>query len=504
MKFIKSLSLALLVMGGTFLNAQEAPKREFRGAWLQTVYQEQFAKMDRGTMQKYLCDMLDKLQDVGINAIVFQVRPSSDAFYASKIEPWSRHLTGRQGKAPASGWDPMEFLIEECHKRNMEFHAWLNPYRVTTSKNELLTMNHIYHKNPEWFVEYDGKIYFDPGLPQSRRHIRKVVADIVSRYDVDAIHMDDYFYPYPVKGLEFPDDASFAAYHKQMGFAANQRKDWRRQNVNILIKGIREEITAHKPWVRFGISPFGIYRNQRTDPMGSKTNGLQNYDDLYADVLRWTREGWVDYMVPQVYWEIGHTAADYETLAHWWDKHANDRHMYIGQSISRSLDNGSHLTTSDNHFGEKIELTRKLPNISGNCFWYGYQIANNEHRVATALSQKFHATPALIPAYSHINNQAPKEVKKVKANWSPEGYMLSWDRVETKDEMQKQHYFCVYQFDANEKIDLEDGSKLIGTTRSTTFKLPYNNGKTKYRYVVTAVDRMHNESTKGTAKKIKL
>ncbi len=484
--------------------AQEPVKREFRGAWFQTVYQDQYARMSRGEMQKYITDLLDKMQTTGINAIIFQIRPSADAFYNSKIEPWSRYLSGRQGKAPHPAWDPMDFIIEECHKRNIEFHAWLNPYRVTTSKNEILTTSHIYHQHPEWFVEYDGKIYFDPGLPQSRKFIRNVVKDIVERYDIDAIHMDDYFYPYPVAGKPFPDDTSFRTYHRKMGFNENQRDDWRRQNVNILIKSLHEDIRSVKPWVRFGISPFGIYRNRKNDPNGSNTNGLQNYDDLYADVTRWTNEGWVDYMMPQIYWEIGHKAADYETLAKWWDNHANERHMYVGQSISRSLDGNSNLTSSHNHFNNKMNMTRKLPNIQGNCFWYGYQIAANENGVGTILKEKYHTTPALIPAYDFIDDRKPENVKKLKAKWTPDGYILSWQTKPTDDELQKQIYFCIYRFDKNEKPDLEDASKIVEITRNTFYKLPYEKGKHKYRYVVTAVDRLHNESEKGTSKKIKL
>lgn len=505
MKIFKSFALlSLLILQAYQGFAQQAVKREFRGAWLQTAYQEQYTRMNRAEMQSYLIDQLDRLELAGINAIIFQIRPSSDAFYNSKLEPWSRFLTGRQGKGPVPAWDPTEFIIEECHKRNMEFHAWLNPYRVTTSKNELLTNSHIYHKNPEWFVEYDGKIYFDPGLPQSRKFIRTVVKDIVQRYDVDAIHMDDYFYPYPVAGKDFPDDRSFATYREKMGFTASQKKDWRRQNVNILIKSLHDDIRELKPWVRFGISPFGIYRNKRNDPNGSETNGLQNYDDLYADVLRWTREGWVDYMLPQLYWEIGHKAADYATLARWWDQNGNDRHMYIGQSISRSLDENGNLKNSDNHFSKKMDMTRRLPNINGNCFWYGYQIANNESGIATVLSKKYHKTPSLIPAYEFIDNIKPAAIKKLKAKWSPEGYILTWKTRETDDEMQKQIYFCIYRFENGEKVNLEDASRIVATTRETSYLLPYDNGKTRYRYVVTAVDRMHNESEKGVSKKVKL
>jgi uncharacterized lipoprotein YddW (UPF0748 family) len=505
---LKSLipaAAALLLMGQPAAMQAESPKREFRGAWLQTVFQGQYATMGREQMQRYFDTTLDKLQAAGINAVIFQVRPAADAFYPSDLEPWSRFLTGRQGAAPSPQWDPMAYLIEACHKRGMEFHAWLNPYRATASKGERLSAGHIYNEHPEWFVEYDGKLYFDPGLPQCRKFFRSVVADIIARYDVDAIHMDDYFYPYPVAGQAFPDDASFASYRAKMGFGANERGDWRRQNVNILIKSIHDDIRASsKPWVRFGISPFGIYRNRKSDPDGSLTNGLQNYDDLYADVLRWTREGWVDYIAPQLYWEQGHKAADYTTLLAWWDKHANDVPLYIGQSISRSLDGDRSLTRSNSHMTSKLEMTREAEHVDGNIFWYGYQIADNESGVADVLKRKFHKLPALIPAYTHIDAKPPKEVKRLKARWTPEGYELQWKARSTRDELQRQVYFAVYRFAKGEKHDLNRADRLVGTTRETRFLLPYDDGSTRWEYVVTAVDRCHNESKKGKSKGVKL
>jgi uncharacterized lipoprotein YddW (UPF0748 family) len=267
-----------LAVQAQFVSTSAHPKREFRAAWIQAV-NGQFRGIPTDRLKQILINQLNSLQGAGINAIIFQVRPEADALYASQYEPWSRFLTGVQGKAPEPYWDPMQFMIEECHKRSMEFHAWINPYRVKTSLKNELSPIHIYNSHPEWFVTYGDQLYFDPALPESRNHICKVITDIVSRYDVDAIHMDDYFYPYPVKGMDFPDDASFARY----GGGFSNKADWRRSNVNILIQKIHETVRGLKPWVKFGVSPFGIYRNQSSDPLGSATNGLQNYDDLYDD-----------------------------------------------------------------------------------------------------------------------------------------------------------------------------------------------------------------------------
>ena len=217
-KIFLSAALMLSALASTAFAAETTnPKTEFRGAWIHTVHQGQYAKMTTEENKAYLRDILDKLKVAGCNAVVFQVRPSADALYPSEFEPWSRFLTGKAGVAPAPMWDPLQFMIDESHARGMELHAWLNPYRVTTSKNEKLPANHIYNKYPERFLTYDGKLYFDPGLPENRKFIEDVVKDIVTRYNVDAIHMDDYFYPYPVKGVVFPDGKSFCKVWKRHG-----------------------------------------------------------------------------------------------------------------------------------------------------------------------------------------------------------------------------------------------------------------------------------------------
>ncbi len=475
----------------------EYPKREFRGAWLHTVGQSRYMERDRDAMQRYLSETLDSLQQMGINAVIFQVRPSADAFYPSTLEPWSRYLTGTQGVAPSPQWDPLQYIIEQCHARNMELHAWLNPYRANTNVDVPLAPSHIYHKHPEWFVRYGNQLYFDPGLPECREFIGRVVDDIVKRYDVDAIHMDDYFYPYPIAGNEFPDDGSYARYGKGMN-----RGEWRRENVNRLIEELHHIIRARKPWVRFGISPFGIYRNRASDPAGSDTNGLQNYDQLYADVLLWARKGWVDYLMPQLYWEVGHKAACSEVLIYWWNAHANQRHLYIGQDVERTM-NALDINPRYTQLNRKIQLSRYLDHVGGNCFWPGYSLLENYKGSADALKGYYHARQSLIPAYTFIDSQAPDEVKGLRTRWTAKGFELQWKRKNTRDEMQRQIYFCVYRFDKGEPIDLSDVSHLAAITRETRVLLPYERGSREYTYVVTAVDRMHNES-EGKSKKVKL
>ena len=491
----------LLMAGGVFAQVQTGsayPKREFRAAWIQSV-NGQFRGMPTEKLKQNLIGQLNSLQKAGINAIIFQVRPEADALYASRLEPWSRLLTGVQGKAPEPYWDPMQFMIDECHKRGMEFHAWINPYRTKTTLKSELAPNHVYNIHPEWFVTYGDQLYFDPALPESRRHICMVVSDIVSRYDVDAIHMDDYFYPYPIKGKDFPDDASFARF----GGGFSNKGDWRRSNVNVLIKKLHETIREIKPWVKFGVSPFGIYRNESSDPLGSKTKGLQNYDDLYADVLLWAREGWIDYNIPQIYWHIGHPVADYETLVKWWARNTENRPLFIGQSVMNTVQNADPKNPSINQLPRKMALQRAYQTIGGSCQWPASAVVENVGKYRDALIVEYHKYPALPPVFDFIDNEAPAKVRKMKPVWTEDGYILFWTAPKYKEEMNRAVQYVVYRFNDKEKVNIDDPSHIVAITRDNFYKLPYEDGKTKYRYVVTALDRLHNES-KSVGKKIKL
>lgn len=490
--------LMLLCIVGVTDAQNRFPKREFRGAWIQCV-NGQFQGMSAQQMQQMLTRQLNYLQDAGINAVIFQVRAEADALYRSSFEPWSRFLTGVQGKAPSPRWDPLQFMIDACHERGMELHAWINPYRAKTKGTAALSPNHPYNKFPERFIEYDGQLYFDPGLLENRKYICMIVRDIVSRYDVDAIHMDDYFYPYPNPAVKFRDDPSFAQYGR--GYA--NKADWRRDNVNVLIKEIHQTVRACKPWVKFGVSPFGIYRNQKNDPNGSATNGLQNYDDLYADVLVWVNNGWVDYNIPQIYWEMGHKAADYTTLVRWWAKNSAHRPLFIGQDVMRTVKARDLQSPSIHQMAAKMRLQRSFSTIQGSCQWYSTALVQNPGNYGTMLKQEYHRYPALMPKFTFMDNEAPGKVKKLKPVWTEDGYMLFWTAPKAKNEMDKAVQYVVYRFRKDEKVNLDDATRIVAITRSNYHKLPYENGKTKYRYVVTALDRLQNES-KPVSKKIKL
>lgn len=364
----------------------------FRGAWIATVANIDWPSAEAvGNTEKQQAEMtwlLDSLERIGINAIIFQVRPTADALYKSEYEPVSHWLTGTQGSwGEQTPWDPLEWTIEQAHAHHMEVHVWLNPYRVNLNKTDtsILAPDHIMRQHPEWFWEYAKQWYFNPGLPITRAWICTIVQDIVSRYDVQGIHMDDYFYPYPVGGKPLPDEDTFTA--NPRGFT--DIRDWRRDNVNMAIQDIRNTIKECKPEVQFGISPFGVWRNAKTDPTGSATTaGITNYDDLYADIRLWIQNGWIDYVLPQLYWEIGKKVADYEVLAHWWANEVRGTKckLYIGMAPYR-LENASKKTPwgQGNEIERQMILNRTIPEITGECFYSTRPLLRNPRGVCDSI-----------------------------------------------------------------------------------------------------------------------
>lgn len=493
------LSVLLLLPVSELVAQESRPKREFRGAWIQCV-NGQFLGLGTQEMQRTLSYQLDELQKDGVNAIIFQVRAECDALYASRYEPWSRFLTGRQGTPPSPYWDPLQWMIDECHRRGMELHAWINPYRAKTKDTRELAVNHIAVTHPERVFDYDGLKILDPGQRENCDYILRIVGDIVSRYDVDGLHIDDYFYPYPVAGVAIPDQASYNRYGRQFTSVA----DWRRDNVDVFIKALGEEIHRIKPWVKFGVSPFGIYRNKRSDPNGSATSGLQNYDELYADVLKWVNNGWIDYCVPQLYWEIGHKAADYQELIGWWNRHAANRPLYIGEDVLRTVKYPDPQNPNVHQLGAKHRLHRQCANVKGTVLWYAKAAVDNPGNYGTVLRTDYWRYPALQPLMPFIDSEAPEKVRKVKARWTAQGYTLQWQPAKkAKGWQDEAHQYVVYRFAKGEKIDLSNPARIAAITREPRYVLPYDHGKTRWVYVVTALDRMSNES-EGKAKKVKL
>lgn len=368
---------------------------EFRGVWIATVgnidwpLQNQF---DSESQQAEFINQLDMHQRNGMNAVIVQVRPASDAFYPSPYEPWSQWLTGKQGRAPFPYYDPLEFTIEEAHKRGFEYHAWCNPYRASLSPNRsALAPSHVARLHPEWFVEYGGKLYFDPGNREGQDWVVAVIRDMVSRYDIDALHMDDYFYPYPIAGKRFPDQASYKKYGNGMSLS-----DWRRSNVDSIILKLSTAIKETKPWVKFGISPFGIWRNNDKDPNGSPTvGGLSNYDDLYADILLWMKNDWIDYVAPQLYWEFDHPIADYQVLLDWWNQNTYGKHCYIGLGIYRAGSNAA--WRNRDQIPRQLDSLRTKPNVQGAVYYSSKIFKSNPNGWSDSLRHNYYREPALIP-----------------------------------------------------------------------------------------------------------
>ena len=498
-KLMLSVLCALCSISGLW--SQQAPKREFRGAWIQCV-NGQWLGLSTSQQQARLTQQLDALQRIHVNTIMFQVRAEADALYASPYEPWSRFLTGRQGQAPAPYWDPLQWMIEQCHKRGMECHAWINPYRAKTRDTRELANNHPFCVHPERFFRYGDLLIFHPGIKENRDWICHIVHDILNRYDVDGIHMDDYFYPYPQAGIEIPDAEQYQLHGR--GFSSIG--DWRRDNVNRLIQELHDTIRTIKPWVKFGVSPFGIYHNHKEGDIlpGSATRGSENYAVLYADVLKWVNNGWVDYNIPQLYWNIGYKVADYEELIRFWARYSANRPLFIGQDIPRSLKEPDPKNPAQNQLPAKLSLQRSLPTVEGSCIWYSSVIADNMGGCTDYLAKTFYKYPALQPRMPFIDDKAPGKVRKVKALWMPDGYYLFWLKPKPlKNEKSDTQQYVVYRFKKGEKVNLENPAHIVAITDQNCLKLPYMKGKDKYIYYITALDRLHNES-KEVKKSIKL
>ena len=486
------------------LNAQVASNREFRGVWVATVNNIDWPSkpgLSSEEQKKEVVEILDMHAKNKMNAIIMQIRPAADAMYQSDLEPWSRYLTGTPGKAPHPFYDPLSFWIEQCHERNMEFHAWLNPFRVALNASEPLAANHIAFQHPDWIVNYGGKLYFDPGLPQACEFVVKVVNDIVARYDVDAIHFEDYFYPYPLKE-DFPDTSSFAKYNR--GFLAVQKADWRRGNVDHIIQMLSVNIKKTKPWVKFGISPFGVWRNKADDVDGSETTaGTTNYDHLYADILKWQKNGWIDYCLPQLYWQIGHASVDFQTLSNWWAAHSYNRAMYIGQAVYKLEANSTIPEWKDpNQLIKQIQLIRQIPQIGGSAFYSSIHFKRDLFGFTQSLQNQTYKNPALVPAMPWIDNKAPNPPQRFRKR----GHKLKWKTDPAVAEMDKTVGYLVYLNPVGQAFDAKnpDHTFTITHEKSMVFKPHKRKLRKKYEIRISALDRLHNESTVSKVKVMKL
>lgn len=395
MKFFLSLFLPIAFCQLPIISFSQT-KAEFRGVWVATVENIDWpskGNYNSDSQKTEFIRLLDMHQRNGMNAMIVQIRPVTDAFYPSRYEPWSEYLTGKQGQPPVPYYDPLEFMIAETHKRGMEFHAWMNPYRaVFNISKSSVAATHITKIHPEWFLNYGDKKYFDPGIKEAQQYVTNVVQDVVSRYAVDAIHFDDYFYPYRITGKEFPDEESYAKYGNGMN-----KDDWRRSNVDSIIVSLSKVIKKENPTCQFGISPFGVWRNIAKDSInGSNTRaGQTNYDDLYADILLWLKKNWIDYVAPQIYWEFEQKAAPYQTVLDWWSKNTYGKNCYIGLGIYKA---GSNVYWKDTmQLPRQIEALRNTPNIQGMIFFSSKSFEKNINGWADSLRLNYFKEPAKTP-----------------------------------------------------------------------------------------------------------
>lgn len=492
-RFVVVLAVAFLSIMSLPSVAQRWPKRELRAAWVTTVMNIDWPSkkgLSVGEQQQEFARLLDTLQRIGMNAVIVQVRPVADAFYPSSYEPWSEYLSGTQGQPSLPWYNPLTFMIHEARLRGLEFHAWFNPYRASMNANLVYADNHPIRQHPEWFVEYDGKYYYDPGHPEAKEYVLQSIMETVKHYDLDAVHFDDYFYPYRIANVEFPDSCSFEA----NGIKTFENKDdWRRSNVDSFVEELSGRIKAEKPHMKFGISPFGVWRNFDKDSTGSKTRaGQTNYDDLYADVLKWLRQGWIDYVTPQLYWHIGFEVADYAVLLDWWSKHTYGKHLYIGHGAYRIGGKG---WEDPNELLNQVTLNRDYGGVQGSMYFSSKVFLQNKDSVNRRMNH-IYAYPSLVPVMDWLPAEKPAAPELVSIRGSQQdGVVIEWrGGLSSADS-----YYVIYRFNKDETLNTEDATRIIAIVPRNTYRtMSWSDRKTQkhtqYLYAVTAVSRLHHES----------
>ncbi|GAB3418065.1 family 10 glycosylhydrolase [Flindersiella endophytica] len=487
------------------------PKRQLRSYWIASVTNIDWPSRTGLTAEQQQTEYLgwlDLAQERQLNSVIVQIRPTADAFWPSPYEPWSRWLSGTQGTDP--GYDPLAFAVRETHKRNLEFHAWFNPYRVSMNdKLEELAPNHPARLHPEWIVLYGGRYYYNPGIPEVRDFVEDAIMDAVEKYDIDGVHFDDYFYPYPVAGQVFNDDATYAQYGG--GFAT--KADWRRNNIDLLISELSQRIKAAKPWVKFGVSPFAVWRNKATDPEGSDTTaGVQTYDDLGADTRKWVREEWIDYIVPQVYWNIGFTAADYAKLIPWWSEQVagTDVQLYIGQATYKvETSTQSPAWQDPSEMTKHLFFNRSYPQVSGDVYFSAIQVRANRLGHMDLLQADHYSRPALLPVMPQLGGWTPHAPAIVNARGESGGVRLTW--ADLQPASKRSTSYAIYRFDGKVRLDacdFTDATHLLTAVRGNGRALQAFTDSTAaagkhYTYAVSALDRVANESRPSQAVTVK-
>ena len=470
-----------------------AGKHQFRALWIASVVNIDWPSTTGLQPQQQRAELtgwFDMAARLRLNAVILQVRPTADALWPSRYEPWSQYLTGRQAVDP--GYDPLAFAVAEAHKRNLELHAWFNPYRVSMQTDPAqLVPEHPARQHPDWVFTYGPRLYYNPGIPDVRQFVADAILDAVTGYDIDGVHFDDYFYPYPIAGHVLPDADTFARYHTRFDSVA----DWRRDNVNKLICEVGQRVHRAKPWVKFGISPFGIWRNRSTDPCGSDTEAFQSYDGIFADTRLWVEKGWVDYITPQLYWNIGQPVADYAKLVPWWNDqvHGSDVQLYIGEATykvgtTRAWNNPAELSAH-------LRFDRDYPAVTGNVYFSATSVRTNALAATSRLVNEHYQHPAITPPMDHLwRDRPPLPAPAVtNATRTSAGVELRW----TPQRAHPPTSYAVYRLDHQahaQDCGITNATHLLATTRDPRFLDPTAIAGRTYTYYVTALDRLSTES----------
>lgn len=477
----------LILFTVSLFSQQHPPKREFRGVWLATVVNIDWpvsSSVSSGEKILELVKIFDKLDSAGINAVFFQVRTECDALYNSSIEPWSYWLTGEQGSTPNPYFDPLAFAISEAHNRGMELHAWLNPYRAVRKIGDYkISPNHISITHPDWILNFDDYKMLNPGIPEVKKYIVNVVMDIVNKYDVDGIHFDDYFYPY-TPHISNEDSDTF----KKYGAGFSNIDDWRRYNINSLMKMVYQNIKSGKPEIKFGISPFGIVENRYAG-----TKGFESYHRIYCDPVNWLDEKIVDYITPQVYWPVDSKNAGYGKLVKWWSKITYPAQLYIGQFSSKfSATDYKNFKTETL---EQLKLNRNTTNVSGEVFFSAKSIFLNYGGLFDSLKNNYYKFPALIPVVTEIDSIPPFPPFNMQIIDSNDTKIITWENPSPAEDGDIPSYYIVYGFNANEIPDTGNPAKILKILRKK-IENQYIIDKKKEisSVVITSLDRMRNES----------
>lgn len=483
-----------------------APVAEMRGAWIATVANIDWPSRPGLSAERQRVEfdsLLDVLKAMGMNAVFVQVRPAGDALYKSNLAPWSAYLTGQQGVPPQPEYDPMAYMIQAAHSRRMEFHAWLNPYRASFNLDTAsLAPTHPLRSLPnarkaQWFFRYGNRYYFNPANPLVVRYLSNIVEEIVKNYDVDGIHFDDYFYPYPESGQIIDDYNQFAL--DPRGFT--NLEDWRRNNVNMLIESVSKTVKQLKPYVKFGIGPFGVWRNADRDPVnGSATRaGITSYDDLYADVLLWLKNGWIDYVAPQLYWSIGFPPADYAVLVDWWSRNVAGKHLYIGHAAYKiGTDPRDANWKRPDEIRRQVAMNRNNNNVHGSIYFSIKPLFQNPLGVQDTMINSLYATQALLPGMRWLSKTPPATAQICRVGGSASSVKLAWNICELISGDEMPYYFAVFRFKGEGIGDFQNPRNLLAITPFYSEKWIYEDQTARageyYTYVLVGYNRLNVES----------